>query len=206
MHNHNDCGSFLLNINGEPALIEIGAPEYVRDFFRIETRYEFLAARSLGHSVPLVNSCEQPVGEQFAAKVLECKLGTDRVLFVLDLTKAYPAEAHCRKLVRTFIFEKSAGRLTVSDDYELDDKGIVESMLICHAPAKLEKGSGTISAPGGTLLLTPGKRTTVSKIDVCEYKAHGGILQKINRLRFRQTEPAQSGVLEYTIEVADKKA
>lgn len=50
-HNHNDCGSFLLNLDGAPALLEIGAPEYVHDFFN-DKRYTFLAARPLGHSVP----------------------------------------------------------------------------------------------------------------------------------------------------------
>lgn len=53
-HNHNDCGSFLLNIGGNRVIQEIGAPEYTHDFFGVK-RYEFLAARSLGHSVPLVN-------------------------------------------------------------------------------------------------------------------------------------------------------
>lgn len=33
-HNHNDVGSFILNIDGVPMLTEIGAREYVKDFSR----------------------------------------------------------------------------------------------------------------------------------------------------------------------------
>ena len=57
-HNHNDVGSFILNIDGERACIEIGSPEYVKAFFS-RSRYSFLAARSLGHSVPRINGHEQ---------------------------------------------------------------------------------------------------------------------------------------------------
>jgi hypothetical protein len=35
----------LLNIDGKPVVVEIGAPEYVRDLFG-KKRYEFLAART----------------------------------------------------------------------------------------------------------------------------------------------------------------
>lgn len=200
MHNHNDCGSFILNFNGKPALFEIGAPEYVKAFFRGETRYGFLAARSLGHSVPYVNGVEQHVGVEFATKVLECKLEADKVIFVVDLMGAYPKEAKLKKLVRTLTFEKSLGCLTVSDAYEIEEAGPVESMLICFSTAQLDKAGGTILAPGGTLRFTPVSGTHATEVDLCDYSDHEGKPQTVNRVRFGPTEPAASGVIEYKIE------
>ncbi len=80
-HNHNDCGSYILNIDGAPVVVEIGAPEYTKDFFR-ENRYQYLAARTLGHSLPIVNGREQAAGPQYASKVISCELtpGPRRVL------------------------------------------------------------------------------------------------------------------------------
>lgn len=66
-HNHNDCGSFLLNVDGQRLAIELGAPEYTADTFG-PNRYALLATRSSGHSVPLVNGQEQMAGRQFAAE------------------------------------------------------------------------------------------------------------------------------------------
>jgi hypothetical protein len=73
-HNHNDCGSFMLVVNDQPMIEEIGAPQYERDFFTPK-RYEFLAARTLGHSLPIINGCEQQAGAQFAARVLKAEFG-----------------------------------------------------------------------------------------------------------------------------------
>ena len=198
-HNHNDCGSFILNFNGEPAVTEIGAPEYVGDFFSSdETRYQFLAARSLGHSVPLVNGCEQSVGAAFAAAVLARELGTDEVKFVVDLTKCYPAEARCRKLVRTFVFEKKAGRLQVSDAFELEAPGPMESMVMSELPAD---GDARIKMHGGILQITPQDGTKYSGSEACSYNGHDGKERLIHRLRFCPKGLAKEGIIAYTIKV-----
>jgi len=202
-HNHNDCGSFILNFNGMPALMEIGAPEYVHGYFSPEMRYTFLPARSLGHSVPYVNGCEQPAGKEFAATVVACEIETESLKFVVDLTKCYPVEARCSKLIRTFDFEKTAGLLRIADAYELESSEPVESILICEAAISLENGMGTIHAPGGKLRLVPGKGTCFSDVEVAEYHDHGGHLRQINRLRFRPTDQAQRGVIQFEIQAAN---
>ena len=99
----------------------------MKGYFGVAQRYEFLAARSLGHSVPFVNGQEQPEGRAFAATVAEADLSPDRVRFSVDLSACYPAEAGCRSLRRTFDLEKSAGRLVVNDAYELAASGPFES-------------------------------------------------------------------------------
>ncbi|MFH1497836.1 MAG: heparinase II/III family protein [Verrucomicrobiota bacterium] len=201
-HNHNDCGSFLLNIDGAPAIVEIGAPEYTRAFFSDGTRYLDLAARSLGHSVPLVNGREQPPGREFAADVLATNLGDDRVEFTVDLTQCYPADARCKKLVRAWAFEKSAGRITVSDTFELDEPGAVESMLICSDPVTREGAAALITTPKATLRITPAGGTTLTAVETCYYRGHKGTDEHVHRLRFTAiTFPSATDSVGYTLTI-----
>jgi len=192
-HNHNDCGSFLLNVDGAPALIEIGSPEYVRAFFS-DKRYEFLAARSLGHSVPFVNGCEQPEGAAFAAAILKTEIGTDRVEFSVDLTKCYPPEAHCVKLHRSFVFEKSAGLLTITDTYELAAPGLIESLLICPPAVTRDGDDALVATPKGSLRITPAAGTRITAIETCDYRGHHGTDEQVQRVRLTPTSsPVTAG-------------
>ncbi len=202
-HNHNDCGSFVLNLNGQPALIEIGAGEYVHGYFS-EPRYTFLATRSLGHSVPFVNGCEQSAGAEFAARVTTCEMGADRVKFIVDLTRCYPPEAHCRSLLRSFIFDKVAGRIEIADAFELEEAGSVESVLICEAPVFGEGGLCRIDASGGTLQIIPGDGILLSKVESCDYSNHVGIPSQVNRLRLHPSSSTQRGVIRYEIRAVSR--
>lgn len=198
-HNHNDCGSFLLNIDGAPALIEIGAPEYVRAFFS-DKRYEFLAARSLGHSVPWVNGCEQPAGRDFAAPVLKADVGGDRVEFAVDLTKCYPPAARCKKIHRVWLLDKSAGVLSITDTYELDGHGTIESLLICQDAVTRDGDGALITTPKATLRISPAAGTVLTAIETCDYRGHGGTDEKIQRLRFAPAAPAvATGKISYQV-------
>lgn len=188
-HNHNDCGSWLLNLDGRPAIIEIGAPEYTRAFFS-DRRYEFLAARSLGHSVPFVNGHEQPAGAEAAATVLCAGLGDGRVEFAIDLTRAYPPEAGCERLHRTWNLDKSAGRLTVSDHYQLTAAGPVESMVICQDPVTRDGDAVIIHAPAAKLRLAPLDGTEITAIETCDYRDHHGRDTQVFRIRLRPHGPA----------------
>ncbi|NUT40465.1 MAG: hypothetical protein HOV86_10800 [Thermoactinospora sp.] len=68
-HNHLDLGHFVLRLNGETVLDDLGAPEYTRDYFG-EDRYKVLQASALGHSVPVINGSTQQPGPTYRAVVL----------------------------------------------------------------------------------------------------------------------------------------
>ncbi|MEO8614700.1 MAG: heparinase II/III family protein [Luteolibacter sp.] len=196
-HNHNDCGSFILNIDGQRLLREIGSPAYIHDYFGAK-RYEFLAARSLGHSVPCVNGFEQGTGSSFFARVLSASSGDDRVEFSVDLTGCYPSAAHCLRLVRTWVFEKIAGRLTVSDDYELDGPGVVESVFI---------GDGALqsSTPPVAIRIQPAEGTRLIQSETVPFQNHQSEADQITRLRFAvEAGLASAGRIEISIAFADK--
>jgi hypothetical protein len=200
-HNHNDCGSFLLNIDGAPALIEIGAPEYTRAFFS-DKRYDFLAARSLGHSVPFISGCEQSAGRAFAAPVLKTDIGGDRVEFSVDLTKCYPAAARCVKLIRTWILEKSVGLLTITDTYELTAPGEFASVLICPPAITRDGPEALLTTPKSVLRITPAAGTTLTTVETCDYRGHHGTNEHVHRLRFTTTSPTvSSGCVSFQVRI-----
>lgn len=204
-HNHNDSGSFILHVNGSPVAMEIGSPEYVRDYFN-EHRYTFLAARSLGHSVPLVNGFEQSAGAAFDAEVIKCELTADRVEFVMDLAKCYPAEARCRRLIRSFVLDKRAGRLTVTDEAEFDGEGTIDSVVIADGRMSVGPAEARIETPGGgAVRLIPAEGTVPAGLDHPDYRNRQGETATVNRLRLRPSIPASSVKTGYTIttEAAD---
>ncbi len=198
-HNHNDCGSFVLNVAGAPALVEIGAPEYTRAYFG-EQRYDNIAARSLGHSVPLVNGCEQAAGPAFTSTVLRAESGGDRVEFVIDLTRAYPPAARLRSLHRTFVFEKSAGRLTVTDRFALDPPGLAETLLITESAVTRDGDTALITTSKANLRVTPTEGACISALETIPYRGHQGTDERIHRIRLAPaTGPASAVVIGFTI-------
>ncbi|MCU0793209.1 MAG: heparinase II/III-family protein [Opitutaceae bacterium] len=202
-HNHNDCGSFLLNLDGAPALVEIGAPEYVRGFFG-EHRYTYLAARSLGHSVPFVNGREQAAGRHFAATVREARVGGDVVRFSADLAHAYPTEAGIRTLLREIILEKTAGRLSVTDTCELADSGAFETLLITESPVTLEGDDALLATPRAKLRVAPAPGTRLLGVETLPYRGHQGTDEQIHRLRLGPTDASATARhrLGYVVTVA----
>ena len=86
-HNHNDVGSLILYLDGEPALVDAGNRTYTAKTFS-DQRYTLWNTRSAYHNLPLIGGAEQRDGREFAAK---------DVLFLpdglaLNLESAYPAE------------------------------------------------------------------------------------------------------------------
>jgi hypothetical protein len=197
-HNHNDAGSYLVNIDGVPLVVEIGAPEYTKDYF-LAGRYQYLAARSLGHSVPLVNGVEQAGGAKFAAVVKERELTTDTVRFVVDLTACYPPEARLARLMRSIEYDVN-GSLTVRDAYALDGAATrIETAIITRGEVTRKGGEAAIALEGRRLRVTPGSGTVIREVEEHGYSDPQGAAQTVLRIVLEAAEPAASGVLEYDL-------
>jgi len=197
-HNHNDCGSFILNLNACRGLIEIGAPEYTRDYFRAQ-RYESLAARSLGHSVPLIGGCEQAAGREHAARMLTAELHPDVVLLAMELAACYPASAGCRSCIRTFRFDKQAGALAISDQFELDGPRAVESALIVGVGAVRDGDGVRVPCGDGALRIVPGPDCAVTAIEPHHYHDHKGRPSEIRRIVLRPLRESERCEISCTV-------
>lgn len=189
-HNHNDCGNFILNIDGVRLVTEIGAPEYVKEFFGPQ-RYEFLAARSLGHSLPVINGYEQATGRSHASKIISHSMDANTAGMLVDITACYPAEAGCRNCTRHILLDKNAGRLTVEDQFELDHANTVEDAIITIHDAAIQGDDAVIKSGGLTLLLQAAHGTKFVRIENHPYRTRGGEDAYINRIVFAATVPAR---------------
>lgn len=99
-HNHNDVGSFLLYVDGEPAVIDAGNLEYTAKTFGPE-RYTLWNTRSRNHNLPLLGGVEQSAGREFAAQ--DARPAGQSV--VMELAAAYPKEAKVSGFSRSFAME-----------------------------------------------------------------------------------------------------
>jgi Heparinase II/III-like protein len=171
-HNHNDCGSYLINIDGVRLIAEIGAPEYNKDFFG-PNRYRSIAARSLGHSLPVINGWEQSPGGEYRAKTLGHAMGPRRAGLRVDATGCYSTQAGCRKYVRALDFDKRAGRVVVRDDFVLST-GKIEVAVISLHPIRIEAEAAVIEAEGICLRITPEAGTALDRVEIHPYRLHEG--------------------------------
>ena len=150
-HNHNDGGSLIVHLNGEALIDEMGAPTYTRQFFGPE-RYQNIAARSLGHSVPFPNETEQSEGREFRARVLE--RSSDEI--ALELSGFYPPEAGLKSLVRTSRFNRADNSLLLRDKAEFLQYGASfqsQLMIPNHSIEILAPGKARIRGQKGILEL-----------------------------------------------------
>ena len=106
-HNHNDVGSFMLYIDGEPEIVDAGNMTYTAKTFSGE-RYTLWNTRSGYHNLPLIGETEQRAGTAFRAR--EVCPGENGVS--LEMADAYPPEAELISLRRQLALEPEGLRLT----------------------------------------------------------------------------------------------
>ncbi|MDP8245256.1 MAG: heparinase II/III family protein [Candidatus Hinthialibacter antarcticus] len=207
-HNHNDVGSFIVHYKGESILTDLGAAVYDRGFFSSK-RYEYWAARSLGHPVPLVNGKEQRDGggtEAVAAATHD--VGVD--VLQSDITSAYPAEAGLKQLVRTVkVLRDGKGVVEVIDQAEFNEKPeSFETALMTYAEVeRVDKTTLVVRGTQGALrvqVLTEGAAIHIDEHDARESKLRvGSDRPMFRRIAIRAMDAQAQTQLHYRIEPMD---
>lgn len=201
MHNQNDVGTFIVQVNGEAVIADIGRGRYTKAYFGPE-RYEHFVNQSLGHSCPVPNGQQQGIGEQYAAALLEHHADDSVDRLVLELKNAYPPEARLNSLKRTIALHREAPRGWV----ELVDEaafsggsGMLESVLTTFGRVTMDSGAVTLTGEQGALrveydaaVVTP-RVERVEQVDLAEGRAD------VNRVIFAFAQPAESGVIRLRI-------
>lgn len=116
-HNHNDVGSFMLYADGEPLLIDLGPETYTAKTFGPQ-RYEIWALQSQYHNLPAINGFMQKEGRQYAAADVHYTATDAAVVFSLDISKAYPAEAKIKYWERTITLHRNQS-VSIRENYHL---------------------------------------------------------------------------------------
>ncbi len=101
-HNHNDVGSFALNISGEDFLVDLGAGVYTADYFGAN-RYQDIHTRSYWHNVPLINGSEEVATSCGAVlKEMSSEGGVNTCVF--DISSVYSVKV-LREFTRRFTID-----------------------------------------------------------------------------------------------------
>jgi hypothetical protein len=140
-HNHNDVGQFIVALDGQPVIIDVGVLTYTRYTFG-SNRYDIWAMQSGCHNLPQIDGHDQAAGESYAARDVAAAVSDDRAALHLDIAGAYPPEAGVRAWRRTVRLERDAARVVLEDDYTL-----------AHSPQRLTL---TLMASGDVDTSQPG--------------------------------------------------
>lgn len=147
-HNHNDVGNFIVYMDGQPMIIDIGVETYSRKTFSSQ-RYEIWTMQSAYHSLPTIDGAMQAPGRQFAAKSVRYEADDGYAQLQLDIADAYPKEANLKSWVRTIRLNRG-DNIIITDAYALS-KHAQEVTLSLMTPCQVrEEGRGRLLlATGG---------------------------------------------------------
>ncbi|MCH3981743.1 MAG: heparinase II/III-family protein [Prevotella sp.] len=142
-HNHNDVGSFIVYADNEPLLIDPAVGDYTSQTFS-KRRYEIWTMQSAYHNLPTINGTMEKNGKEFGARNVMFKDG----ILTMDISQAYPKDAHVKKWVRTIRMGK---KVTITESYQLD-RYAKPSTLTFMTPYKPDLSKqGTIRINGHAL-------------------------------------------------------
>lgn len=160
-HNHNDVGSFILYVDGQPVMVDAGVGTYTAATFD-HRRYTIWMMQSEFHNLPVINGFGQKDGGKYRSRNVK-HTDNGRVMnFSLDMAGAYPAEAGCRSWVRDYRFDRRRNTVTLTDTYDLSEvEGPVAlNFLTC----------GTVASGRGGVEIQSGDKTLRMAFDLSKYE------------------------------------
>lgn len=197
-HNHNDIGSFVLVKKGIALLTDPGAPVYTARTFS-ERRYEHLVCRSKGHSIPVINGCEQCEGSAFFGTINVDGLNSSAAkAIVLDLSHAYP-DPSLRKFIRQIILDKS-GSIRLIDSFEFDSPVTsLQEAFITFEPAEVLEDKVTVGTGDSAVVITANAPGNMF-IECFSPSEHEGVVNRpLYRICFVPQILSQAMSLEFAV-------
>lgn len=152
-HGHNDIGTFIVVLDGEPLVIDAGVGTYTAETFG-PRRFEIWTMRSGYHNVPLVAGTEQGAGQAYACTVEICTDRGNTAELVLDLTAAYPDEAAIARWDRRIALERNKGVL-VTDTWRLQGEATVQLNLLLRDRPAVDAVTGALRYDAAVMTFEP---------------------------------------------------
>ncbi|MEK3722731.1 heparinase II/III domain-containing protein [Paenibacillus sp. FSL H8-0034] len=173
-HNHNDLGHFIVHLNGESLLSDLGAGLYTKQYFGPE-RYSFLNNASRGHSVPIINGNQQCDGKQYATDVLDFTQQKSGFTYLLDITKAYE-DSELTKFERQWTLMKHPDsiELVLQDTFEFKSPGEVTEVFVSRVKPRLSDGMVQWTGHSGYVSMKQNPLNWDINIEVETYLNHRG--------------------------------
>jgi len=201
MHNQNDVGNFIVHLNGESVIPDIGRGRYTKAYFG-PRRYEHLANSSLGHSVPVPNGKAQAPGKEHGAQLLLHEVDEQGDRMQIDMAGAYPDSADLEALLRTVALHREATRgwVEVIDRVRFaSGPGTFESVLTTFAEVEIEGGAVLLRGERGAVQVRFSEGVT-PRYEVVEDVDMGRGPVDVGRVILALDEPAQEAMIRLQIE------
>lgn len=201
-HNHNDLGSFVLDVNGDVLLGDLGGGMYSRQYFSAE-RYTMLVNGSHGHPVPIIDGKLQVPGEEAAAADYQAEADETAVRVRMELASAYP-DAGVSSFVRAFTFTKTGTpTLTIDDTFGWagEAKPVTERFTTLVEPAVQADGSVLIRGENGAISLRAANGACAWKVTQTEYEEAPENLHQKAWLIDAELTPAAGETVSWVVSV-----
>jgi len=111
-HNHDDVGSFMIFKDGNPALIDVGAGTYTKDYGK-----SWVLSSAYHNLLPVINGEEQLTGRKYSASNVVYAHTGNEVVFKQDISKTYSENSGINKWERTFTHKKGKS-IVIVDAYD----------------------------------------------------------------------------------------
>lgn len=149
-HNHNDVGSFIVYIDGYPAIVDVGVETYRRQTFS-GNRYDIWTMQSAYHNLPTVNGVMQKAGRQYKAKKVFYNTADKFAELSQDIAGAFPESAGIVSWNRSVRLERSKG-VTLTDRFKLKSappEGLTFSLMTPYAAEVIDGKIKVSGIPDG---------------------------------------------------------
>jgi Heparinase II/III-like protein len=152
-HNHNDVGNFVVYLNGNPVLIDVGVETYTAKTFSSQ-RYDIWTMQSGFHNLPTINGVMQAAGRQYEARDTHFQSSDTAAEFTAEISAAYPKEAGIAKWQRSVRLDRAANALAVNDRYALRAaNGKIEMSLMTPCTVRADGRSAIVLSAGARIAI-----------------------------------------------------
>lgn len=201
-HNHNDVGNFIVYVDGEPLLIDVGVETYTRKTFSPE-RYTIWTMQSQYHNLPLINGAMQMNGIEYRSSNTHISNSDSLLTFSLDIAGAYPDDAFVDSWERSLVF-KRGHQIEIRDHYQLSQIHRPTQWMFLSYPEPEVSENGEITFKGkGQKLYYPFEMldASIEKIELEDEKLRREWQQDaLFRIVLTRKEMVKSETVKFTIQ------
>jgi hypothetical protein len=145
-HGHNDAGNFLIFVDGDPVIIDVGVESYTAKTFGPH-RYDIWTMQSAYHNLPTIGGVMQKSGLNFEATDVSYRKSDEAARIRMNIAAAYPPEAGLRRWIRTLQLDRKANRVLLQESFELQ-RATPDIVLSLMTPRQARTdGAGRLRMP-----------------------------------------------------------